>query len=215
LRTRWLTWLGTLLLLLGVGVMIGVGISYARSNDAAPAHSVVKSWSARQIDQARELSKKIGYQNSHLFGHVKSVKISLGEPAVRMRIPKIGLDAPVVTTAVVNGVWQVADWAVGWLQGTAAPGQVGNMAFAAHDDIKGEIFKRIWQLSPGDKVFLYTRHMVFTYVVDGQQTVSPNDNSVLGPSNQRELSMITCTPYWVDTNRLVVTAKLASAHPIA
>ncbi len=216
MRTRLLTWGGTLLVLFGVVVLVGAGISYAQSSNKPASQPPTKPWSAKQLRQAQAIAAQTKTPGTNLNNriHVHTGKNvpAIGEAPLRMRIPKIGLDSPVVGTTVVNGVWQVADWAVGWLEGTATPGQVGNMALAAHDDIKGEIFKRINELSPGDKIYVSTQKMVFTYVVDGQQTVSPTDNSVLQPTTSKELTMITCTPYWVDSSRLVVTAKLAAAH---
>lgn len=212
-RRRTVSWAGTLLLLGGVGILIGVGASYATSaRSAASGHT----WSLVQSRQAQELTRLVNYQNKNFFrvrrGHHGSI---LGEPAIRIRIPAIGVDSPIIETGVVGGVWQVADWSVGYLQGSPYPGACVQVAgqqncstdVAAHDDIKGEIFKRLGDLKPGNKVYVYTPRAVFTYVVNGQQAVSPTDGTVLS-SPSREITMITCIPYWVDSERLVVTALL-------
>ncbi|MBV9279093.1 MAG: class D sortase, partial [Chloroflexi bacterium] len=130
------------------------------------------------------------------------------EPATRIVIPKIAVDAPVVETPPADGVWEVADWAVGHLTTTPQPGSPGNMALSAHDDIKGEIFKRLDELRPGDEIRLYTRHEVYSYIVTNQQVVDPSDIAVLAPTAAPTVTLISCTPYWVDTQRLVVQATL-------
>jgi sortase A len=125
-------------------------------------------------------------------------------------IPKIAVDAPVVETPPQDGVWPVPDWAVGHLTTTPNPGAAGNDALSAHDDIKGELFKRIGELRPGDVVRLFTQHAVYTYIVTSQQTVDPYDTSVLDSTQQATVTLISCTPYWVDTQRIVVQAVLKS-----
>jgi LPXTG-site transpeptidase (sortase) family protein len=220
-RSKVVNWIGSFLLIVGVGILMGVGISYALGLYSTPT----PHWSSAQINQGQALAKELRYQNTHLFKatrqqqwhgyghrvHRRRATIQPGsEPAIRIAIPKIAVDAPVIETRPVNGEWQVADWAIGHLQGTANPGENGNMAVAAHDDIKGEIFKQLGKLSPGDKVFVYTRHAIYTYVVVGQQVVDPSDSAVLDPTTTPTLTMITCTPYWVDSQRLIVTAVLKS-----
>jgi sortase A len=123
-----------------------------------------------------------------------------------MVIPKIEVDAPVMQTPPDGGVWQVADWSVGHLSTTPNPGVAGNGAYAAHDDIKGEIFKRVGELTPGDKILIYTRHAVVTYAVIRQITVDPSNISPLNPTTQPTVTLISCAPYWVDTQRLIVQA---------
>jgi sortase A len=110
----------------------------------------------------------------------------------------------------MEGEWEVADWAVGHLTTTPNPGAKGNMALSAHDDIKGEVFKRLGELKPGDQVLLYTRHSVFSYVVVSESVVDPSDISVLAPTKTASVTLISCTPYWVDTQRVVVRADLKS-----
>jgi sortase A len=132
----------------------------------------------------------------------------VGEAATRIVIPKIGVDAPVVNTPPTGGIWIVADWAVGHLSTTPNPGQAGNMALSAHDDIKGEIFKRLGELQPGDAIILYTRHERYTYLVTSQSAVDPSDVAVLNPTKEATVTLITCTPYWVDSQRLIVQGLL-------
>jgi sortase A len=199
--------LGTLLVACGVAILVYIGVTYAQ---ASPQHA--RTWSAQQQAKARQLA-------AHLAGHQKVAIPSRlrgaalpggGEAAQRMVIPKIRVDAPVVQTQPAGGVWNVADWAVGHLSTSPDPGASGNGAYAAHDDIKGELFKRLGELSPGDAVIIYTRHAVNRYVVVGQQVVDPSDTAVLAPTRQPTITLITCAPYWVDTQRLIVQAALKS-----
>lgn len=196
---------GALLMLGGVGVLIYAGVSYLR---ARPAATASHTWNSSQRHKGKELARL-------LSGHQR-IAVPTGahlppagtEPAVRIVIPKIGVDAPVTETAPTNGIWQVADWAVGHLSVTPNPGAPGNDALSAHDDVKGEIFKRLGELGPGDVIQLYTRHAMYRYVVTGQVTVDPSDVAVLNPTKAATVTLISCTPYWVDTQRLVVQGVL-------
>jgi sortase A len=169
------------------------------------------SWNSKETARGRALA---AYLRQHqvvsvpkrLLAAIPSGK----EPPTRMVIAKIRLNAPVVETPPVNGEWEVADWGVGHLTTTPNPGVAGNMALSAHDDIKGEIFKRLDELRPGDDVHIYTRHLMFTYTVVSSQVVDPTDVSVLNPTSQPTVTLISCTPYWVDTQRLIVRAVLKS-----
>jgi LPXTG-site transpeptidase (sortase) family protein len=210
LFNRLLSGLGTLLVSAGVAILIYIGVTYAQ---ASPQHA--RTWSALQQVSGRRLASRLsGHQTVAVPKRLyRRALPAPGEPAVRMVIPKIRVDSPVVQTAPLNGVWNVADWAVGHLTSTPNPAESGNGAYAAHDDIKGELFKRLGELAPGDQVIVYTAHAVNTYVVVGQQAVDPSNTSVLAATKQPTITLITCTPYWVDTQRLIVQAVLKSRAP--
>lgn len=202
---RTLNILGSLLMVGGIALLVYVGIAYVRNHQAA----TTKGWNAAEQKQGKKLASQLGKHQKIQVPKAKSQPPG-SDPAIRMVIPKIGVNAPVVQTPPVNGVWQVADWAVGHLTTTPNPGVPGNSALAAHDDIEGEIFKRVDELRPGDKVLLYTQHTVYTYKVFNQEVVDPSNVSVLGQTAKPIITLISCTPYWVDTQRLVIQAALTS-----
>lgn len=196
---RILSLIGALLVLCGVALLGYVGFTYAHQKTASAPH-----WSASQQREGQQIAL-------HLTHRQEVAPVRAGsEPATRIVIPRIGVDSPVLQTAPVSGVWNVVDWAVGHLSTTPNPGGAGNGAYSAHDDIKGEVFKRLGELRPGDSVLLYTRHRVYTYVVTRQVAVDPSNVSVLAPTARPTITLISCTPYWVDTQRLVVQASLKS-----
>ena len=196
----------TLLVLAGLGILAFVGVSYAVSiHSSAPS----PHWSRAQQKSGRQIASRLGGQTIKV--PTRTTVIQGSEPATRIVIPKIDVDSPIVQTPPVNGVWQVADWQVGHLNSTPNPGSPGNGAYAAHDDIKGEIFKRVGQLAPGDSVWIYTTHYLYRYIVVRQLTVSPSDVAVLNPTIKPTITLISCSPYWVDTYRLAVQADLKSS----
>ena len=92
--------------------------------------------------------------------------------------------------------------------GTPDPGVAGNMVLSAHDDIYGEIFRRLDELSPGDDVQIYTASQIFTYIITHTRIVEPTEVSVMGPTPHPSLTLVSCYPYMVDNKRIVVFADL-------
>ncbi len=205
--------LGTLLVLGGLVILAYVGVTYAQSSHKPAA---IHPWSAAQRRAAQNLQSHLNRtQRVTIPRALAKRSLPIGrEPGIRIVIPRINVDSPIVQTPPVAGVWIVADWAVGHLSTTPDPGAVGNGAYAAHDDIKGEIFKRENELSPGDQILIYTKHVLYHYVVVNQQTVDPSNVSVLAPTRTSTITLISCTPYWVDTERLIVSAVLKSSSPV-
>lgn len=123
---------------------------------------------------------------------------------VRFAIPAIGVDAPMVE----GDSWDMLKNNIGHRIGSAWPGERGNVVISAHNDVHGAIFKDLGKLQPGDEVLAYTPQGVYRYEVVSSQIVLPTDVSVIEPTDEPILTMITCYPPLVDTHRLVVTARL-------
>ena len=124
--------------------------------------------------------------------------------AMRIQIPAISVDAPVVQ----GDSWEQLKKGVGQHVGTADPGQAGNVVLSAHDDAFGEIFRDIGHLQPGDQVLLLTVQQQYVYIVTDSQIVEPTQVEVMNPTGDPTVTLITCYPYMIDTKRIVVFAKL-------
>jgi sortase A len=124
--------------------------------------------------------------------------------AMRIQIPAIGVDAPVVP----GDSWEQLKKGVGQHVGTSDPGQTGNVVLSAHDDAFGEIFRDLDRLQPGDQVLLYTAQQQYIYTVTGSQIVEPTQVEVMNSTSDPTVTLISCYPYMVDNTRIVVFAKL-------
>lgn len=129
------------------------------------------------------------------------------EQAIRIQIPAIGVDAPIVQ----GDGWEQLKKGVGQHVGTSNPGQEGNMVLSAHNDIFGEIFRDLDQLKAGDQVIVHTNQRYYTYVISGSKMVEPTQVEVMDSTNQPKLTLVSCYPYLVDNQRIVVTARLQSS----
>lgn len=136
-------------------------------------------------------------------------------PARRIVIPRIGVDARVVEVGLklVDGEWEweVADHAVGHHEGTPNPGEVGNAVMSGHISSpvrgQGEVFKRLPEMLPGDEVILFTDEAQFLYQTKEVKIVLPTDVSVMAPTPDQSLTLITCFPDLIYSHRFIVIAK--------
>lgn len=131
----------------------------------------------------------------------------------RLIMPSIGADMSVYEIFVVNGEWEVAEYAAGYHNGSALPGSVGNLVFSGHAGLRGAVFKDIGRLKPGDEIIVETGGWRYVYRVRESINVWPTQVEVLDPTPTPVLTLITCTNW--DTQRLVVFADLADARPLS
>ena len=126
------------------------------------------------------------------------------ESPTRLVIPAIGVDWPIVP----GDGWEELKRGVGHRVGTVNPGERGNMVLSGHNDVFGEVFKDLEALKNGDEIQVFAGGRMFKYQVRAKRIVLPSDLSVLQPTRDSVVTLITCHPYRVDTHRLVVIAQL-------
>lgn len=132
--------------------------------------------------------------------------IPVVEQAIRIQIPAIGVDAPVVQ----GDGWEQLKKGAAQHIGTPNPGKNGNIVLSGHNDVYGEVFRDLDRLSPGDSVILFTSQRQYTYVITGTQMVEPTSVEVMAPTPDARVTLISCHPYLVDIHRIVVSAVLQS-----
>ncbi len=130
------------------------------------------------------------------------------EQAIRVQIPALNVDAPIVQ----GDGWEQLKKGVGQHIGTANPGEDGNLVLSAHNDIFGEIFRDLDQLKSGDQIVIHSNQRSYTYIVSGYKIVEPTQVEVMEPTSQPKATLISCYPYLVDNQRIVVTARLQSGN---
>jgi sortase A len=148
----------------------------------------------------------IGGGEAEPIGPVPRVAIPTPGPRspTRLIIPAIRLDVP-----VVEGVdWEQLKMGAGHLIGSANPGERGNCFIAGHNDIYGEIFRDLEELTIGDEIIVHAGQQTYRYIVRATRIVEPDDVSVMYPTSTPVLTLLTCYPYMIDSHRLVVIAEL-------
>lgn len=126
-----------------------------------------------------------------------------------LNIPRLEL-----TTPVVAGDDPVTlEIAAGHLSDTPRPWEPGNSAIAAHRD---GLFRPLKDIRAGDQVIVRTTRGDFEYRVRDTKIVKPDDLSVLAPSENHTLTLITCYPFAYighAPKRFIVHADRITAPP--
>jgi sortase A len=128
------------------------------------------------------------------------------EQAVRIQIPAIKVDAPIVQ----GDGWEQLKKGVGQYIGSPNPGKKGNMVLSAHNDIYGEIFRYLDKLKTGDQIIIYSMQHQYIYLVTGSKIVGGNQVEVMAPTDRPTVTLISCYPYLVDNKRIVISAEFQS-----
>ncbi|NTU80132.1 MAG: sortase [Chloroflexales bacterium] len=169
------------------------------------------------LDRAIALSEIVSHSPRSTFAEVMAPEPTAAPvpaPAlpVWIEIPAINVYAPVIESVVFDGTWQSADYAAGYLSGTALPGEEGNVAISGHAGLRGGVFARLGELRPGDDIFVDTVSGRFHYRMRESQVVWPQQVEVLFLGQMPTLSLLTCTN--LDMQRLIVTADfvISQAH---
>lgn len=126
-----------------------------------------------------------------------------------LTIPKINL-----TVAIGEGTDEkTLLHAVGHFPETAGPGEVGNFAITGHrGHLYGPFFLQLDQVGVDDTIIVQRGTQTLTYRVTDTLVVEPQDSWVLNPTEEAQITLITCTPTWINTHRLVVKGVLAATQ---
>jgi len=143
----------------------------------------------------------------------------------RIVLPSIGVDTDVeqvgwysVTQANGQTVsqWEVADFAAGWHKNSALPGQPGNIVLSGHNNIQGAVFRKLYQLQPGDTAKVWAGGQEFAYRVEEVMILEETNASLeqqrengkwIAPFDDERLTLVSCWPETSNTHRVVVVAK--------
>lgn len=128
----------------------------------------------------------------------------------RLEIPRVGVRA-IVREGTDSGTLERA---VGHVPFTALPGEQGNVAVAAHRDT---FFRGLAQIRPSDVVTFETMTGKYRYQVEATRIVSPKEVSVIRPTPDSRLTLITCYPFhYIGSapERFIVTARQIDAAAV-
>lgn len=99
---------------------------------------------------------------------------------------------------------------------STAPGDRGNAVFIAHryQKVPPELdtFFNLDKVKVGDKIIISQNVGNLTYTVTETKIVERDDRTVLMPTNDYRITLMTCTPLWTDEQRLIVIAKLDKVY---
>ena len=131
-------------------------------------------------------------------------QLTVGGVMAYVDIPKINVYLPVQHGTDA----ETLERAVGHVVGTSLPvgGSSTYAVLSAHSGMaSSKLFSDIDQLTAGDTFYIHVLGDTLAYEVDSIHTVLPTDTSLLQIADGKDLvTLVTCTPFGVNTHRLLV-----------
>ena len=179
-------------------------------NDSLVPYVLPDSFSTAEIPEegSREYLSCLNLTGDGMMGYVQ--------------IPKIGVKIPIYHTTTE----EVLQKGAGHLPGSSFPvgGEGTHAVISAHRGLpSAALFTDLDKLKDGDYFLLSVLDDVLCYQVDQITTVDPTDTSTLVSEEGKDLvTLLTCTPYGVNSHRLLVRGhrvanefSLSTAHVAA
>lgn len=131
-------------------------------------------------------------------------QLTVGGVICYIDIPKINVYLP-----VQHGTGaETLEKSVGHVVGTSLPvgGSSTHAVLSAHSGLaSSKLFSDIDQLAVGDTFYIHVLGDTLAYKVDAIHTVLPTDTSLLQIEDGKDyVTLVTCTPFGVNTHRLLV-----------
>jgi sortase A len=226
LKRNWLKLVASVLVLIGYTAVI---LPYAVDEYSRIGQSMtitgyedkVKSLNQQQIDDAFTASaaynKKIAEQQKMtpyaysdevtMDSDYLSLPVAGSEEICTIVIPKINVNIPVGHGTGDNLLQTMA----GHLYGTSLPtgGESTHAVIAAHTALReSEMFSRLDELKEGDQITVKVLGQTHLYEIDQIKIVYPDeaDQYLQVKDGQDLITLYTCTPYGINTHRLLVRA---------
>lgn len=209
-------WLAILLFCLGLGLIgypaasnvvarwrqQGVLVSYKNQLQTASARqlkTLQRSLQKQEADKQTATVKDPFKKNEKKFIET--------EPLALVAIPKIDVELPVFAGTSE----QVLQKYAGLVNGTDIPQGKHNQhsLITAHGGLPGaQLFTDLWRVERGDRFYLKNAYGLMTYEVTAIRTVKADTRQPINRTAARnQVTLMTCTPYMINTHRLLVTGK--------
>ena len=222
--------------LLTVGILcflVPLGLQYI---DKKEQKNVIETFESemedREADEIDVIMKKAKEYNQKLFelqsGVVESAiyddeydmnyatQLRMSKTGImgELAIPKIDLKLPVYhgTGAEVLAI------GIGHLEGSSLPigGENSHAVLTGHRGLpSAELFTRLDEVEEGDEFFVQVGKQRMFYEVVETKVVVPEDvSSVKIEEGKDKVSLVTCTPYGINTHRLIVIGERSEVHDV-
>ncbi|QPK78902.1 class C sortase [Corynebacterium lizhenjunii] len=214
----------TLLVVLGLAVMVYPVVATQWNNwgqqRAAQAYDrLEKGVEPEQLNTAIELARE--YNQTRSTGPILDPwlaqvekdngdykaytdQLSYGDAMARLLVPAAGVNLPVYH-GTDHHTLQIG---VGHLYGSDLPvgGEDTHTVLTAHTGLpNATLFDNLTNVKEGDAIYVQVSGEKLKYQVDHIEVVLPNETDSLRPQAGQDLiTLVTCTPYGINTHRLLV-----------
>lgn len=139
--------------------------------------------------------------------------LEVEEQIGHVEIPRIGEDLPIYAGTRDS----ILERGCGHLEGTSLPigGKSTHTVITAHRGLpSAKLFRDLDKLKVGDVFYIHNIQTTLAYEVDRIVTVSPSDfDEVLVVDNEDYATLLTCTPYMINSHRLLVRGHRVPYKP--
>lgn len=219
-----------LLLFLGIGFFLYPHVSnlLMERNQSYAIQNFEEQVKNADVDKMEEEWKKAEEYNESLNGNVLRDPFLEGSGMVLQENYKEVLnmngimgyiDIPdiQVNLAIYHGTGEsTLKKGVGHLEGTFLPigGESTHAVFTGHTGLAtAKLFTDLTELKEGDMFYLHILDRVLAYQVDQIKVVEPDNTDDLKPVAGKDyVTLVTCTPYGVNSHRLLVRGKRTEYH---
>lgn len=191
-----------------IGVLLVISVIVINAVDLIKSEMAVKDFRESKVDvSSEELDKPENSEDVGMFveDDEATKEYDLASVMGLLIIPKISLEEAIregSTSSVLSS-------SLGHMEGTALPGEAGNCCIAGHRNYTfGKYFNRLNEMEIGDLIEIETYDADYTYKVYDIFVVEPTELSVLNEIKGNNLTLITCTPLFIGSHRLIIRASL-------
>jgi sortase A len=168
---RWLIWLGSALIVGGAAFLASY---WWALHERTAVQRRAKEWLNRPVTVHRS---------------APAAPVRRGDVVGEIEIPRLHLSVMVFEGDDAG----ILEQGAGHIPGTALPTASGNMGIAAHRDT---YFRPLRTIHANDVIALKTQAGTSRYAVTETEIVPPSDIGVLAPASGRDLTLVTCYPFF-------------------
>lgn len=140
--------------------------------------------------------------------------LEIREKIGHIEIPKLGQDLPIYAGTSED----VLQMGAGHLEGTSLPigGKSTHTVITAHRGLpNAKLFRNLNEMKVGDEFYIHNIKEILAYEVDQILTVDPIDfEPVLVTEGEDYATLLTCTPYMINSHRLLVRGHRVPYVPL-
>jgi len=175
-KSRWLSCLGGALIIGGAAFL---GYYYCMQRAAGRAQRDAQEW----------LERAVGTQAAPKAPNPSKPRLNRGDVVGRLSIPRLNM-----SVMVFEGDDEaILQKGAGHIPATSLPHEHGNLGIAAHRDT---YFRSLRLIRPHDVIEFTTPEGASRYTVTDIEIVRPSDVLVLGKAPGRNLTLVTCYPFY-------------------
>lgn len=169
---------------LSVGALLVSVVAFARLEGEVGRQSAVESFQGAPPPPDQTL-----WSPERIEGYQASLAAVPEAPVAILRVPELGLEVPVYSTASELHLNRGA----GLIEGMGLPDKGGNLGIAGHRD---GYFRVLKDIQPGQRIEVETRARTHRFRVVSTEVVDPTDLRVLADTLDPTVTLVTCFPFY-------------------